>query len=103
MPAHWTFLKSRGWKDQSFQEHLDWADCIVYDTTSLARRAKCPVMHWVGRERLFDLNPAQGKEVGDPLLLRYKAYQLGRWRAKQRGLKVWNRKDGLVLKEYGAI
>jgi hypothetical protein len=103
MPKHWTFLKSRGWKDTSYIQHLVWADVVVYDTTSLAKQAACPVIHWIGRERLWDINPAQGKAVGDPLLLRYKAYQLGRWRAKERGLKTWDRSEGIVLKEYHAI
>jgi hypothetical protein len=103
MPRHWTFLKSRGWKDSSYIKHLDWADVVVYDTTSLAKQDAVPVIHWVGRERLWDLNPAGGESVGDPLLLRYMAYELGRWGARDRGLKVWNRSEGIVLREYHAI
>ena len=105
MPHHWTFLKSRGWKDISVFKHLAWADVVIYDTSSVALKALCPVIHWIGRERLWEYNPAKAQEVGDPLILRYLAYELGRCGAKQRGLDVWRRSNGspLVLKEYGAI
>ena len=105
LPHHWTFIKSRGWKDSSFIKHLEWADCIVYDTTSVVMKAKCPIIHWIGRERLWDYNPAKAQEVGDPLVLRYLAYRLGREGARARGVARWFRnKDGpIILKEYGAI
>ncbi len=106
MPLHWCFLKSRGWKDDSYINHLRWADVVVYDTTSLACQAgACPVVHWIGRERPWRFNPANAEEAGDPLVLRYAAYRLGRERAYRRGLQRWHRTpDGvIVLKEYGAI
>lgn len=104
-PTHWTFLKSRGWKDMSYLKHLAWADVVVYDTTALAMKAICPVIHWIGRERPWRFNPAKAQEVGDPLLLRYTAYSLGRERAYRRGLARWHRTetDPIVLKEYGAL
>lgn len=105
MPKHWTFLKSRGWRDASFINQLEWADVLVYDNTSLWERVTCPIVHWIGRERQWDFNPAGKKavSVGDPLVLRYQAYRLGREEAKKRGVPVWDRKNGMVLKEYGAI
>ena len=105
MPAHWQMVKSRGWRDVSFKIHLEWADVVVYDTTSLAQKAKCPVLHWIGRERPWRFNPAHALEVGDPLLLRYHAYRLGREGARTRGVPRWFRsKDGpIVLKEWGSL
>ena len=105
MPAHWTFLKSRGWKDVSYKIHLDWADVVVYDTTSLASKAKCPVIHWIGRERPWRFNHTQSLEVGDPLVLRYEAYRLGREKARKRGVPRWyrNGSGSIVLREYGAL
>jgi hypothetical protein len=103
-PPHWTFLKSRGWRDTSYIKHLEWADIIVYDTTTLATKATCPVLHWIGRERIWRYNPAKAQEVGDPLRLRYEAYRLGRGPAMKRGLAVWRRRNGaIILREYGAI
>mgnify|MGYP001573517186 CR=1 FL=1 len=105
MPQHWQLLKSRGWRDVSYKIHMDWADVVVYDTTSLALKAKCPVVHWVGRERPWRFNPVKAPEVGDPLVLRYEAYRLGRELAAARGLARWyrNKMGDIVLREYGAI
>ena len=114
LPHHWTFLKSRGWRDQGYQRHLEWADVVVYDATSISTAATqqdIPIIHWLGRKHCWIYNPEaveaqlQGKplttaEAGDPLVLRYLAYMLGRERAVQRGAQVWNRaKDALVVKD----
>ena len=93
-----------GWKDQSYNEHLVWADCILFDTTSLAQKAKVPTIHWLGRERVWDFNPGAARAIGDPLLLRYETYKLGRKQAAIRGVPRWYRNGkGIVLKEWGSL
>lgn len=114
LPTHWTFLKSRGWRDKCYQQHLAWADVLVYDATSISKDAVVhgvPIIHWLGRKHCWIYNPeaveAQLKgvpletaEAGDPLVLRYLAYALGRTRAVTRGATVWDRtKDALVVNE----
>lgn len=112
LPKHWTFLKSRGWRDSRYVDHLVWADVLVYDATSISGMAAhigVPIIHWLGRKQCWMYNPEaveaklkgvplETAEAGDPLVLRYLAYALGRARAVTRGAKVWDRtKDALVV------
>ena len=106
VPLHWKIVNSHGWRDVSYKIHMDWADVIVYNSTSLWKEANVPLVHVIQRERRWDYNPAGEKavSVGDPLLLRYHTYRLGRNKALMR-LPIWERNDPStsVLKEYGAI
>lgn len=114
LPKHWLFLKSRGWRDQGYAEHLAWADVVVYDATSIsgeATRRGIPIIHWLGRKQCWVYNPEaveatlQGKplttaEAGDPLVLRYMAYMLGRARTRLRGALPWDRTtEALIVKD----
>ena len=106
MPHHWRLIHSTGWKDPSYVEHLNWADVILYNSTSLWKQTQKPLVHFIQRERQWDFNPA-GKRAtlaGDPLILRYVTYALGRVVARDRGVLTWRRVKGItVLKEYGAL
>ena len=106
MPWHWRLVRGRGWQDQSYKEHLVWADVVVMNSTSLWREVTCPIVHVIQSERRWDYNPAgiRAASAGDPLVLRYEAYRLGRIKASQR-LARWDRADQstLILKEFGGI
>ena len=106
MPHHWRLIHSTGWKDPSYVEHLNWCDVVVFNSTSLWKRTQKPLVHFIQRERQWDFNPA-GKRAtlaGDPLVLRYVTYALGRMVARDRGVPTWRRVKGItVLKEYGAL
>ena len=114
LPAHWVFLISRGWRDRGYQTHLEWADVLVYDATSIsteATRQGIPIIHWLGRKQCWVYNPeaVEAKlkgvpldtaEAGDPLVLRYLCYILGRDRALKRGAEKWDRStDALIVKD----
>lgn len=114
LPAHWLFLKSRGWRDRNYLDHLHWADVLVYDATSITKEAigcGMHIIHWLGRKQCWVYNPeaVEAKlkgvpldttEAGDPLVLRYMAYALGRERAAQRGASKWDRStDALIVKD----
>lgn len=115
LPAHWWFLKSRGWCDDSYHAHLDWADVLVYDSTSLYQDALLsgvPVIHWKGRRQFWVYNPEaveakargqalQSQEVSDPLVLRYVTYAAARHRAKARGLQTWQRETDAIIVHDG--
>ena len=106
MPAHWRLVPGHGWRDVSYKIQLEWADVVVMNSTSLWREVKGPLIHVIQSERRWNYNPAGSKavSVGDPLVLRYQAYRLGRVKASKRLLR-WDRSDPstLVLKEYGGI
>ena len=106
MPMHWRFIPGRGWKDQSYKEHLAWADVVVMNSCSLWREVKGPLIHVIQNERRWDYDPTCGRavSVGDPLVLRYQTYRLGRVKASKRLLR-WDRSDPstLILKEFGGI
>ena len=115
LPTHWRFLKSRGWHDQSYMPHLAWADVLVYDSASLyqpALQGGLPVVHWKARDKYWTYNPEaiesqmagrhqDSIECGDPLMLRYVTYAVGRTRAVDRGAVRWNRATDPIIAENG--